>query len=631
MARKRLKQIGLVAGAIGIIALSAYASQRIWRENGLKALQAVNEQRLQLVASAIRSEINRQDHLPIVLSLDPDVRAALDPAAEPAAHAGTIERLNRKLARLSREADARAMFVIGPNGTVVASDNWDSPDSLVGKSLAEAPYFAQALAAGRSTYLGIEPSANRVRYYLAEAIRAADAAGAAAMAHEGARSGALLGVAVVRIEFDALEATWEKAGEHVVVADSGGIAFLASDAAYRFRRVGLLGLPMTPAGGAAERYSGMPVTDIDGRVLERRGDDLVVRIDSPDADAVYLSQATSVPEYGWTIFRLTGLASVNEDQRDGTIIGGSLSTLIIILALYVIERHRAYVAATRSGAELKRQVAERTRELSESNASLQTEIEERRRTEARLRATQSELVQAGKLAALGQMSAAIAHEINQPLAAIRTFIASTKIFATRRDLGQVVRNLDLITDLAERMAGITGHLKTFARKAEPGHTEPVQVARALERALFLLESEIRKASVRVEKDIAPDVWVMGHAVQLEQVILNLLRNALDALAGVPEPLIRIVVTAAADTVSIAVADNGHGIAEGDIDRVFDPFFTTKPVGKGLGLGLSVSYGIVQDFGGRVHAANRPEGGAELVVELPRHAREPIAAESAIHA
>src|SRR5204862_3979149 len=195
--------------------------------------------------------------------------------------------------------------------------------------------------------------------------------------------------------------------------------------------------------------------------------------------------------------------------------------------LYVVQRHRAFLAASKSGAELQRQVAERTHELSESNASLHSEIEERRRTEARLRATQNELVQAGKLAALGQMSAAIAHEINQPLAAIRTFMASTKVFAERGNVGQVARNLDHITDLAERMASITGHLKTFARKSESGHPEPVLVDRAIDRALFLLESQIRVAGVRVEKDVARDVWVLGYAVQLEQVIINLVRNALD--------------------------------------------------------------------------------------------------------
>src|SRR5262245_56895263 len=615
MARKRLKQLALLACAIGAVAATAFATQRLWRENGLKALQAVSEQRLQLVANAIKAEISRQDHLPVVLSLDPDVREALMAVRQSPRGTFRFDNLNRKLARLSQEADTRAMFVIGPDGKVIASDDWESPDSLLGRTLADRPYFVQAVRAGRSSYLGIEPATNRVRYYLAEAIR----------------DSALLGVAVVRIEFDSLETAWERAGEHVVVADADGVAFLASEGAYRYRGLGLLGSPTRRERNPAARYLGVSVADIDGEVLERRDSDLIVRINSPESDAVYLSQATSLPEFGWTIHSLTSLAAVDEDQRDGAIIGVSLSALIIILALYVLERHRAYVAASKSGAELKAQVAERTRELSASNASLQPEIEERRRTEARLRATQNELVQAGKLAALGQMSAAIAHEINQLLAAIRTFMASTRIFVQRRDLAQVVRNLDLITDLAERMACITGHLKTFARKSEPGHAEPVLVERAVERALFLLKTEIGTTGVRIEQDIAPDVCVMGHTVQLEQVLLNLVRNAMDAVAEREDPWIRLTVRAAGDSVSIVVADNGHGIPANQIDRMFDPFFTTKPVGKGLGLGLSISYGIVQDFGGRIQATNRAEGGAGLTVTLPRHVRQALEVESAIHA
>jgi two-component system, NtrC family, C4-dicarboxylate transport sensor histidine kinase DctB len=614
MLRSRARQMVLFACAIGVIGLSTFVSQHVWRENGLKSLQAVNEPRLQLIAKGIYSEISRQDHLPVVLSLDRDVRSALEALPQPDQAAALLDRLNRKLTRLSQEADTRAMFVIGPDGTVIASDDWAAPDTLVGRNLADRPYFAQAVAGDMSSYLGVEPSTNRVRYYLAQAIRGP----------------LLLGVAVVRIEFDALEAAWEQAGEHVVVTDSDGVVFLSSDPSYRYRGFGRFELPMRLMPSGTDRYLGAPVKDIDGQILERRGLDLVIRISSPEA-GIYLSQTNMLPEYGWTIHRLTDLSTVDEDQRDGAIIGGSLSALIIILALYVVQRHQAFLAASRSGAELQRQVAERTHELSDTNASLQTEIEERRRTEARLRATQNELVQAGKLAALGQMSAAIAHEINQPLAAIRTFMASTRIFAQRGELSQVARNLDLITDLAERMASITGHLKTFARKSEPGHREQVAVERAVERTLALLASQIRAAGVRIEQDIAPGLVITGHAVQLEQVILNLIGNALDAVAEEDEPWIRIRVRSTADQVSIAVADNGHGISPREIDRIFDPFFTTKPLGKGLGLGLSISYGIVQDFGGQIHAVNRPEGGAELTVELPRQRRDGVAAEKAIHA
>jgi two-component system C4-dicarboxylate transport sensor histidine kinase DctB len=320
---------------------------------------------------------------------------------------------------------------------------------------------------------------------------------------------------------------------------------------------------------------------------------------------------------------------VDSDQRDGALIGGTLSALIIILALYLLQRHRAYVAARATGELLKSEVEKRTNELRESNASLQSEIDERRRAEVRLRATQNELVQASKLAALGQMSAAIAHEINQPLAAIRTFLASTKIFAERGEAGKVASNLDIVNGLAERMASITAHLKTFARRSEPGRPEPVDVARAIDGALFMLESKIKSGAARIEKDVrAPDLWVSGYAVQLEQVMLNLISNALDAVAGLSAPWIRISAWREEETIHIRVEDNGPGIPPDLVDSLFDPFITTKPVGKGLGLGLSVSYGIVQDFNGRIQADNRAEGGARLSIALPRlehHAKPKVKA------
>jgi two-component system C4-dicarboxylate transport sensor histidine kinase DctB len=228
------------------------------------------------------------------------------------------------------------------------------------------------------------------------------------------------------------------------------------------------------------------------------------------------------------------------------------------------------------------------------------------------------------------MSAAIAHEVNQPLAAIRTFMASTKIYLQRGDSRQVTKNLDLIDGLAERMANITTHLKAFARKSEPGRPEQVEVARAVDGALFLVESQIKAAGVRLNRSVEPGLRVSGYAVQLEQVLVNLIANALDAVADVKAPAIDIEVRAAQDTVRIRIADNGPGIPPEVIERIFDPFMTTKPIGKGLGLGLSITYGIVQDFHGRMHAENRAGGGAELIVELPRLTSE-TTVQKAIHA
>jgi two-component system C4-dicarboxylate transport sensor histidine kinase DctB len=606
----RLRPAAFLAAALVVIGLSAFVSQHLWRENGLRALQAINEPRVELIANAVRAEINRQDHLPVVLSLDADVRGAL---AAPQDRA-RLDQLGPKLQRVSTEADARALYVIGKNGIVLASGTSDPSEVLTGRDLSDRSYFVKAVETGKSSYLGVEPESNRVRYYITEAIR----------------DSSVLGVAVVRIEFDTLEAAWERGGERVFITDRDGVVFLASDPAYKYRHMGGIGPAHATADTPPPNYPGSIAKPVDLTVLERRGANAVVRVKTGDDDASYLYQTMPLPQFGWTIHRFADLAVVEDDQRDGAIIGGAISALIISLLLYVVQRQRAYVAAKEAGARLKSEVAERTHELRDANTQLRTEVEERRRTEARLRATQNELVQAGKLAALGQMSAAIAHEVNQPLAAIRTFMASTKIFAQRGEMAKVTKNLGLIDGLAERMASITTHLKTFARKSEPGRPELVLVARAVEGALFLIESQIKAAGVRIERDIQPDLWVAGYAVQLEQVLVNLIRNALDAVVDVKRGTIAIHVRAAEDVVRISIADNGPGIPSELIEQIFDPFITTKPVGKGLGLGLSISYGIVQDFRGRIFAASRPQGGAELVIELPRLLPETTPLEKAVH-
>ena len=605
-----MRPAAFLIATLAVIGLSAYGSQRLWRENGLRSLQAINEPRVELIANAVHAEVNRQDHLPVVLALDADVRAALKPPPDGA----RLAQVSEKLQRIIIEADTRALYVIGLNGTVLAAASTNPSETLVGRNLTDRSYFVKAIESGRSSYLGVEPVSNRVRYYLTEAIRETS----------------LLGVAVVRIEFDDLEATWERGGERVLVTDADGVVFLASDPAFKYRVIEGAKSKHLATESAPPNYPESMTRPVDMTVLERRGANAIVRVSNGAQNVSYLYQTLPLPEYGWTIHRFADLGAVQADERDGAIIGAAVSALIISLLLYLVQRQRALLAARRAGAQLQTQVSERTRELRDANALLQTEVDERRRTEARLRATQNELVQAGKLAALGQMSAAIAHEVNQPLAAIRTFMASTKIYLQRGDSRQVTKNLDLIDGLAERMANITTHLKAFARKSEPGRPEQVEVARAVDGALFLVESQIKAAGVRLNRSVEPGLRVSGYAVQLEQVLVNLIANALDAVADVREPGIDIEVRAAQDTVRIRIADNGPGIPPEVIERIFDPFMTTKPVGKGLGLGLSITYGIVQDFHGRMHALNRAGGGAELIVELPRLTLE-TTVQKAIHA
>src|SRR4029079_16963881 len=202
-------------GALAFILAWTFLLQHLWREQGLRALQALNTQRVALVATALDAEINRQDHLPLLLSLDTEVRNAL---SSPPGSA-RIEELGQKLRRISLEADTRAIYVARADGTVLVSDDGDQSNSIVGTNIADRQYFRHAVTAGKSTELGVDPQTGRVRYFLAEAIRGES----------------LLGVVVVRVEFDALESAWERAGERIIVTDKNGIAFLASDPVYKYR------------------------------------------------------------------------------------------------------------------------------------------------------------------------------------------------------------------------------------------------------------------------------------------------------------------------------------------------------------------------------------------------------------
>lgn len=281
----------------------------------------------------------------------------------------------------------------------------------------------------------------------------------------------------------------------------------------------------------------------------------------------------------------------------------------------VNERLAARAALEAANSELERKVADRTADLSTSNQRLQAEVAERIRAETVLRQAQDGLLQAGKLAAVGQMSTGIAHELNQPLAALRTISGNTGKFLERGDYATVRANLDTIIGLVERMGRITGALKSFARKSGNGRRQ-ARLAEAVDNALFLLQTRVDAVQPALQRDIDPTLAVVCDPNRLEQVLVNLIGNALDAVAGQSAPRIALHAHVAGAMVHLTVRDNGAGLSEEAFARLFEPFFTTKPAGQGLGLGLTLSAGILNENGGSLSAANHPDGGACFTLVLP---------------
>jgi C4-dicarboxylate-specific signal transduction histidine kinase len=247
----------------------------------------------------------------------------------------------------------------------------------------------------------------------------------------------------------------------------------------------------------------------------------------------------------------------------------------------------------------------------------ETTVEMQRR-EQELRDKQEQLVQAGKLATLGELTTGVAHELNNPLNNIGLFVGNA-IDLLELGMGnkeQIVGELRHVMQQVHKATEIISHLRTFGR-ASPVSREPVSLRRVIDQALSLMREQLRLREIEVTVDLGPDEpVVIGNPIQLEQVFMNLLTNARDAMADSPRKEIRISGLVRSAVVDLEFADTGHGITPGLERRIFDPFFTTKEVGKGTGLGLSITYGIVKEHGGTISVVSRPDEGATFLIRLP---------------
>ncbi|MET0169650.1 MAG: ATP-binding protein, partial [Aliihoeflea sp.] len=591
--RSRLNLTLLVAAGLALVIVSSIATSAIWQARAERALVQAGEQRLSLVVASVRSAVLQNDHLPLALALDPDVRRALSAPADGEA----IDLLNRKLSLLVNASSGAALYVMDLTGLTIAASNWDEPGSFLGQNYAFRSYFELALEQERGAFYAIGATTSRAGYFLSQAVRDGDR---------------LIGVAVVKVEFDDVEKVWSDADESVLVTDANDIVFLASAPEWKYRALSALSEDVQDEIARTQQYAGEALSPMSIDTIGGSETAPHIRIDGQDG--VLLSQSAPLAELGWVVHQLSDIEPLALAGRDGAIIGGSASALLLALVLAFVQRQRMLAEERRARILLEDRVAARTAELTAANRQLVSEIDERERAERDLRAAQAELVQAEKLAALGRMSAAIAHEVNQPLGAIRTSAASAALLVRQGETGEASETLSRIGALATRAAAITAHLRNFARKGRSGVREPFAVDRSLCRALDLSREASGATDVEIVTDIKP-VIALGSALPFEQVAANLIRNAIDAVAGTSAGRIEITARKKHGRIEVRVIDNGPGFPQADIDKVFDPFFTTKDVGEGLGLGLSIAYGIVQEFSGTIRASNLPGGGACVCVVL----------------
>jgi two-component system, NtrC family, C4-dicarboxylate transport sensor histidine kinase DctB len=400
-----------------------------------------------------------------------------------------------------------------------------------------------------------------------------------------------LGVIVVEVDLQKFERAWAGISDAVLVTDSTGTIILATESRWRGLSEEDALRRQTPQ-GAIER------------AIRATTDWTAVRADAYLGDEAVMRLENRLPFRGWRITSFTTYASIRE--RVNGVLALEIMGFAIFLALmfYALSRKTALRMAL-----FQRESAE----LRALNARLQREIAERERVQKTLAVAEQTLAQSSKLAALGEMSAAVSHELNQPLAAMKTYLAGARLLLRRNRPEEALSSFGRIDGLIERMGAITRQLKSYARKGGEAFS-PVNMGDALASSLSMMEPQLRHRQVRISQ-ILPDmpVLVMGDRMRIEQVMVNLLRNALDATKSVNDPEIEIIL-AAGETATLTVRDNGDGIEE--IEALFEPFYTTKQPGDGIGLGLAISSGIVNDLGGRLTARNGQHGGAVFEMQLP---------------
>lgn len=549
-----------------------------------------------LHAAVLRSELERHRSLPMVLAQNPDLAAVL---SRPDA-AGAV-RLSRKFETLARDVRAAAIYALDAEGRTLAASNWRLPTSFVGSSYRFRPYYYEAMRDGQATFFALGTVSGRPGLYLSRRV--------------DDPSGRPLGVIVAKVEFDALEADWRASGEPTYVTDADGVVVITTVPAWRFHTTQPLSddlrrrLAQTQTAGST----------VPGPLPFNATGAGLVRISSDIPEGLYAAASDPIPDIGWRVNLLAPSGdAISRAVASARWLGAM--TVALLAALTGILLRRRQRANTMAGEaeqariELERQIDLRTTELRSANDQLNHEIDERRRLETVRQDLQDELIQANKLATLGQIAAGVAHEINQPVAAIRTHADSASVQLRREDTEGALRSLANIDRLTERVGVITDELRAFSRKTRSG-TVAVGVDSAIDGALLLVAGRLREKGIRLERRPAPaGLAVKAERNRLEQVVLNLLQNAIEALDGVHGPVIELGVRVKGRQAIIQVSDNGPGVTPAVRARLFTPFTTDKP--EGLGLGLVISRDIVAGFGGEL-VLDPSSSGARFSIRLAK--------------
>lgn len=572
---------------------------------------------LNLAVKGLRVTLERYKPIPDLIAARPELRLLF---AEPE-NEWALDNASKLLSETALALGASEVFIEDIDGNPIVSvpsRATNLPEKgQTRPQFSHRPYFNQIVAGGLGQFYALGTADGQRGFFYTAPVRVRER---------------IRGLVTIKFDVKRFEAAWNEGAYDIIVRDSNDIIFMSSQPEWRLKSMAKLNPEKTRSIAESNQFPLELVRPLNIHSQPLDGTIDFVQIDEDGTLKDYVATTSLIARAGWRVTILTPTSEPLAYVK--LILIGCL--LFVALAAAIAfsvwqRRRRVYelIAVQREAQEaLERRVDERTLELNLTNKRLKAEIEDRKIAEQRLRKTQKDLIQAGKLAALGQMSAAISHEMNQPLAAIKAYAENSITFLSRNMRDDAVDNVQQISLLADRMSKIARHLRNFARRPQE-QNKAVPVLPVIDDSLSIMRPKIAETGAVVEFNRPErEYYVIGGQVRLQQVFVNLISNALDAVSEQKCPQIEIDVMVEGERTIVSVRDNGVGLSEDQNKLLFDPFYTTKDPGKGLGLGLSISYNIVHDFGGQLTAKNHPDGGAHFQVFLVSCAHSDIIVDSA---
>ncbi len=553
---------------------------------------------LQRKINIFERNLDKYRYLPLTLAIDSDLQKYLiAPQTRP------YQEVSQKLRDISQTIGAAQVFLASPSGIIVASEQSSGPGALRGHDISFRPYFRQAISGKVMAFYAVGTTENMPGYYLSTRITA---------------RGKNIGLLALKINMDQLFVPEAPANEPLTLSEASGIIIASNMPGWKYHTLGVADAEDLQTAANTRQFGGYNITPLPGVSIDHHPSGF--RLFTINGQR-YLAARAAIPG---TSMYLTGMQPVQPVYRDIWLriaLLDSVLTSIIFFSYFVSQRIKLVRKIAENNNAIKNAynqleilVAERSRELQTKNIELENEIAERLGFEERERNLQKELIRTEKLAVIGQLSAGLAHEINQPLAAIRAYSENTLIFLQRGNTRATGENLVRIAALVDRIGELTGQLRSFARPSDETIGQ-VRLSRCIDNVMMLLKHRLEKKQISLHKDFPPDeIYAQCNGLRLEQVLVNLLANAIDVLDNIQHPAISLRLFRYHSEAIIEVSDNGPGLSAGIIEHIFEPFFTTKTT-TGLGLGLAISADIIKSFQGNLSADNLASGGARFTIRL----------------